>query len=91
MSLGFLCTPLTRNSKCRCGPVAHPVEPSGAHLLPLRHALAGPHVDAAQVGIQGLVVLLCLTMTTLPKPFCSPANSTKPSPTVRTGVPVTAP
>jgi hypothetical protein len=32
--------------------------------------------------------LRCLTKTTLPKPFCTPANSTTPSPTVRTGVPV---
>jgi hypothetical protein len=67
MVSGSWCTPLTRNSKCRCGPVAQPVAPTAPICWPCRR-LALLDEDAAQVRIDGGVVVAVLHEHHLAKP-----------------------
>src|SRR3989344_1575687 len=91
MVCGSWCTPLTRNSKCRCGPVAQPVAPTAPRVWPCSTDCPWRTSMRLRWAYTVTCWLRCLTKTTLPKPFCTPANSTTPSPTVRTAVPVGAP
>jgi hypothetical protein len=60
MVCGLTWAPLTRNSKCRWGPVAQPVWPTAPNVLPLVDALATAHVEAAQMGVHRELLLRCL-------------------------------
>jgi hypothetical protein len=59
MVIGSWCWPLTRNSKCRCGPVAQPVAPTAPMFWPC--STDWPFfTDAAQVGVHGDVLVAVL-------------------------------
>ena len=67
MRVGSWCWPRTRNSKCRCGPVAQPVAPTAPTSLPLFDALADLETSMRlRCAYSVMRSLPCAICTTLP-------------------------